>query len=79
MTYSFCFRPVIAVVDVEAEQSYVHKLAMVHKEVLKANGPADPSIVIRTSCDHNNEQKIEVDLEVLMEKLDAFGPVVLLR
>ena len=39
-------------------------------------GPADPTIIVSIASDEND---VEVDMEELMEELDNYGNVVLVR
>eukprot|EP00111_Clytia_hemisphaerica_P009128 TCONS_00026809-protein len=69
-------RPVMAVIDIEIEKVLPNKLGTIHQEVMTSYGPADPTIIVSIAPD---EQDVEVDLEEVMEELDNYGNVVLLR
>lgn len=70
------FRPVIAIIDVEIEKVSPGKLGTIHQEVMTSYGPADPTIIVSIASDEND---VEVDMEELMEELDNYGNVVLVR
>ena len=75
----FYFRPVIGVIDVEIQKVNAKKLSKVHDDVLKSYGPSDPTIVIGTQWDYEDEEEEEIDIQELIEKLDEFGNVILFR
>lgn len=71
-------RPVIAVIDIEIEQSTANKLAMVHDQVLKAQGPTDSTVIIRLSTE-DDLQAIDIVLDDVINMLDEIGRIVLVR
>ena len=66
----------MVVIDIEIEKVLPNKLGTIHQEVMTSYGPADPTIIVSIAPD---EQDVEVDLEEVMEELDNYGNVVLLR
>ena len=66
----------MALIDIEVEKVLPGKLTSIHHDVMTSYGPADPTIVVSVPSD---EVDVEMDMEELMEELDNYGNVVLIR
>ena len=67
----------MAVIDVEIERALPKKLHTTHQQVMTSYGPSDPTVVITVG--RPDEYDIEVDMEEIVEELDNYGNVVLIR
>ena len=67
----------MAVIDVEIVRVDSRKLQTTHQHVMSKYGPSDPTIVVTVG--RPDERDIELDMEELMEELDNYGNVVLVR
>ena len=67
----------MAVIDVEIERALPNKLHATHQQVMTSYGPSDPTVVV--TIGRPDEHDIEVDMEEVLEELDNYGNVVLIR
>ena len=66
-------RPVVALIEIEIQRVDWDKLSDVHDDVMKAMGPADPTVVVTT------EDEDGVDVAELLDAVEPYGTVVLVR
>ncbi|XP_047125274.1 synaptojanin-1 isoform X1 [Hydra vulgaris] len=69
-------RPVIAVIDIEVEQTLKSKLQEVQKEVMKDSELNEPTVSIDVEFDGS---EMEIDLDKLVLLLSEYGNLVMLR
>ena len=74
---SLFYRPVVALVEIEIQKVDRTKQGQVHDVVMKAMGPADPTIVV--TSDESGDEDPGVDVSELLEAVEPYGTVVLVR
>ena len=74
---SVLHRPVVALVEIEIQQVDWTKQSHVHDNVMKAMGPADPTIVVTN--DEGNDEDAGIDVSELLDAVEPYGAVVLVR
>ena len=74
---SLVYRPVVALVEIEIQKVDRTKQRQVHDVVMKAMGPADPTIVV-TSGESGDEDP-GIDVSELLDVVEPYGTVVLVR
>lgn len=73
----FLGRPVVALIEIEIQKVDWAKQNQVHDVVMKAMGPADPTIVV-TSNDVDDDDA-GIDVSELLDAVEPYGTVVLVR
>ena len=74
---SLVYRPVVALVEIEIQKVDRTKQRQVHDVVMKAMGPADPTIVV--TSDESGDEDPRIDVSELLEAVEPYGTVVLVR
>ena len=74
---SLVYRPVVALVEIEIQKVDRSKQRQVHDVVMKAMGPADPTIVV--TSDESGDDDPGIDVSELLEAVEPYGTVVLVR
>ena len=74
---SLVCRPVVALVEIEIQKVDRTKQRQVHDVVMKAMGPADPTIVV--TSDESGEEDPGIDVSELLDAVEPYGTVVLVR
>ena len=74
---SLVCRPVVALVEIEIQKVDRIKQRQVHDVVMKAMGPADPTIVV--TSDESGDEDPGIDVSELLEAVEPYGTVVLVR
>ena len=74
---SLFYRPVVALVEIEIQKVDRTKQGQVHDVVMKAMGPADPTIVV--TSDESGDEDPGIDVSELLEAVEPYGTVVLVR
>lgn len=70
-------RPVVALIEIEIQKVDWSKQSQVHDTVMKAMGPADPTIVV--TSDGGDDEDAGIDLSELLDAVEPYGTVVLVR
>lgn len=70
-------RPVVALVEIEIQKVDWAKQSHVHDIVMKAMGPADPTIVV--TSDDGDDEDAGIDVSELLDAVEPYGTVVLVR
>ena len=70
-------RPVVALIEIEIQQVDWTKQSHVHDNVMKAMGPADPTLVV--TSDEANDEDAGIDVSELLDAVEPYGTVVLVR
>ena len=67
----------MALIEIEIQKVDWSKQSQVHDTVMKAMGPADPTIVV--TSDGGNDEDAGIDLSELLDAVEPYGTVVLVR
>ena len=74
---SLVYRPVVALEEIEIQKVDRTKQRQVHDVVMKAMGPADPTIVV--TSDQSGDEDPGIDVSELLEAVEPYGTVVLVK
>lgn len=83
MNFYLCFaslliyRPVVALIEIEIQKVDWEKQSHVHDNVMKAMGPADPTVVV--TSDEGEDGDAGIDVSELLDAVEPYGTVVLVR
>lgn len=67
----------MALIEIEIQKVDWAKQGHVHDIVMKAMGPADPTIVV--TSDDGDDEEVGIDVSDLLDTVEPYGTVVLVR
>lgn len=77
LTFVSPYRPVVALIEIEIQKVDWEKQSQVHDNVMKAMGPADPTVVV--TSDDVEDGDAGIDVSELLGAVEPYGTVVLVR
>lgn len=77
---SLCFRPVVALIDIDIFEVEAEERQNIYKEVIAVQGPPDGTVLvsIRSSLPENNFFD-DALIDELLQQFANFGEVILIR
>ena len=74
-----CFRPVVAIIDVDVLQVDPEERHQVYKEVIALQGPPDGTVLVSLCSSGPDDYFDDALIDELLDQFAAFGEVILIR